>query len=89
VSFLQPSRPFIVIYSIKEDFKMKKPIITTFAFGALIIPAMAADLRYYKAPPPAPVMNWTGFYIGANGGHGVDGGGRCGVDVCARVERKG
>jgi outer membrane immunogenic protein len=58
-----------VIYSIKGDFKMKKPIITTFAFGALIIPAMAADLRYYKAPPPAPVvMNWTGFYIGTNGG---------------------
>jgi outer membrane immunogenic protein len=34
--------------------------------------ASAADMaaRPYKAPPPvvAPVYNWTGFYIGANGG---------------------
>ena len=30
--------------------------------------AMAADLAY-KAPPPAPPPpNWTGFYIGVNGG---------------------
>jgi outer membrane immunogenic protein len=35
-------------------------------------PASAADLRV-KAPPPAPVVaayNWSGFYIGANGGWG-------------------
>lgn len=36
-------------------------------------PASAADLRV-KAPPPAPVVvpvyNWTGFYIGINGGWG-------------------
>src|ERR1700750_1753133 len=36
-------------------------------------PAAAADLAarpYVKAPPPmiAPVYDWTGFYIGANGG---------------------
>src|SRR5436190_1294321 len=34
--------------------------------------ASAADLapRYTKAPPPviAPIYNWTGFYIGINGG---------------------
>jgi outer membrane immunogenic protein len=34
--------------------------------------ASAADMaaRPYKAPPPvvAPIYNWTGFYIGANGG---------------------
>jgi outer membrane immunogenic protein len=37
-------------------------------------PAMAADLAarpYVKAPPPVvAVYNWTGFYIGANGGYG-------------------
>jgi len=29
---------------------------------------MAADLEpsYFKAPPPVPVFNWTGFYIGGN-----------------------
>jgi outer membrane immunogenic protein len=36
--------------------------------------ASAADMaaRPYKAPPPvvAPIYNWTGFYIGANGGWG-------------------
>jgi outer membrane immunogenic protein len=36
-------------------------------------PALAADLAarpYTKAPPPmvAPIYDWTGFYIGANGG---------------------
>jgi outer membrane immunogenic protein len=38
-------------------------------------PASAADLAarpYTKAPPPvlAPIYDWTGFYIGANGGWG-------------------
>src|ERR1700754_4893379 len=38
-------------------------------------PASAADLAarpYTKAPPPvvAPVYDWSGFYIGANGGGG-------------------
>jgi outer membrane immunogenic protein len=40
-----------------------------FAVGA----ASAADLPVYtKAPPPLPppMYNWTGFYIGANGGYG-------------------
>lgn len=40
---------------------------------AMISSAMAADLPV-KAPPPAPVMapvwNWSGFYIGINGGGG-------------------
>jgi len=39
---------------------------------AMISSAMAADLPV-KAPPPAPVMapvwNWSGFYIGINGGY--------------------
>jgi outer membrane immunogenic protein len=38
-------------------------------------PAAAADLSVaplYKAPPPqaTPVYNWTGFYLGVNGGGG-------------------
>lgn len=42
---------------------------------ALSAPASAADLAarpYVKAPPPiaAPIYEWTGFYIGANGGWG-------------------
>src|SRR5882724_5944582 len=35
-------------------------------------PAAAADMAV-KAPPPAPlpvIYNWSGFYIGANGGWG-------------------
>jgi outer membrane immunogenic protein len=37
------------------------------AFAADLTPAYKAPL--YKAPPAA-VWNWTGFYIGANGGYG-------------------
>ncbi|MFW6028545.1 MAG: outer membrane protein [bacterium] len=53
---------------------MKKIRITALASAALcglalMAPSQAADL---SAPPPsapvAPVMNWTGFYIGAGGG---------------------
>jgi len=43
----------------------------------LASPAFAADMaaRPYKAPPPvvapiAPIYDWTGFYIGVNGGWG-------------------
>ncbi len=41
------------------------------AFAAFA-PAHAADLTpppVFKAPPPAPWYDWTGFYIGANGGY--------------------
>src|SRR6476661_5372554 len=42
---------------------------------SMAAPASAADLAakpYVKAPPPvvAPIYDWTGFYIGANGGWG-------------------
>ena len=56
---------------------MKKILIG--ALGAIAlsmsVPASAADLAarpYTKAPPPmvAPIYDWTGFYIGANGGWG-------------------
>ncbi len=43
------------------------------AVAAISAPAVAADMRMpVKAPPPvvAPIYNWTGFYIGANGGWG-------------------
>ena len=45
-------------------------VLSVASFGS----AMAADLAarpYVKAPPPPPpVFNWTGFYIGINGGGG-------------------
>src|SRR5260370_3363568 len=55
---------------------MKKFLLGTvglFALG-MVTPASAADLAarpYTKAPPPivAPIYNWSGFYIGANGGY--------------------
>jgi outer membrane immunogenic protein len=55
---------------------MKTYLLGAVSLGALAVaaPAMAADLgmRYTKAPP-AYVMamyDWSGFYIGANGGWG-------------------
>jgi len=55
---------------------MKKILLSVSALAALgmVTPASAADLpqRAYKAPPPmiAPIYDWSGFYIGANGGWG-------------------
>jgi len=54
---------------------MKKVLLGTVALIALAAPASAADIAarpYTKAPPPpiAAVYDWTGFYIGANGGWG-------------------
>jgi outer membrane immunogenic protein len=53
---------------------MKKVILGTLGLVALSGSAMAADLpaRAYKAPPPvmAAIYDWSGFYIGANGGWG-------------------
>jgi len=54
---------------------MKKVWLGTVAFIAFATPAAAADLAarpYTKAPPPAiaAVYDWSGFYIGANGGWG-------------------
>ena len=59
------------------DRVMKKFLLGTVGLLALgmAAPATAADLAarpYTKAPPPmvAPIYDWTGFYIGANGGWG-------------------
>jgi outer membrane immunogenic protein len=55
---------------------MKSILLTAVAasFFACSAGAFAADLTMpFKAPPPpaaAPVSDWTGFYIGANGGWG-------------------
>ena len=56
---------------------MKKILVGAIGAVALSLsaPASAADLAarpYTKAPPPvvAPIYDWTGFYIGANGGWG-------------------
>ena len=55
---------------------MKKVLLVTASLIALgaAAPAMAADLAarpYAKAPPMiAAVYDWSGFYIGANGGWG-------------------
>jgi outer membrane immunogenic protein len=53
---------------------MKKLLLGTIGLFALSGSAMAADLpaRTYKAPPVvvAPIYDWSGFYIGANGGWG-------------------
>ena len=54
---------------------MKKFLLATVGSVALLgmaAPALAADMAV-KAPPPAPlpvIYNWSGFYIGANGGWG-------------------
>jgi outer membrane immunogenic protein len=55
---------------------MKKYLLGSAALVVLaaVTPASAADMGMrmpYKAPPPVvAVWNWTGFYIGANGGYG-------------------
>jgi outer membrane immunogenic protein len=53
---------------------MKKVWMGIVGLAAAMIggPALAADMAV-KAPPPAPlpmIYNWSGFYIGANGGWG-------------------
>jgi outer membrane immunogenic protein len=57
---------------------MKKFLLGTVGLVALGLaaPASAADLAarpYTKAPPPvvAPIYDWSGFYIGFNGGGGT------------------
>ena len=53
---------------------MKKFLLGTIALVALgmAAPASAADMAVKAAPAPyvAPIYNWSGFYIGANGGWG-------------------
>jgi outer membrane immunogenic protein len=50
---------------------LKKLLLTTAAVATMAGSALAADLPHYKAPPPPPlpILTWTGFYIGLNGGY--------------------
>jgi outer membrane immunogenic protein len=50
---------------------MKKFLLGALGLVAIAAPALAADLPV-KAPPPVlpPMFNWSGFYIGGNGGWG-------------------
>jgi outer membrane immunogenic protein len=53
-----------------REMTMKKNILIG-AVGALLLApaaASAADLPVKAAPIPAPIYNWTGFYIGATAG---------------------
>lgn len=49
---------------------MRKLLLASMALAgfAAISPASAADMAL-KAPPPPPWYDWSGFYIGANGGY--------------------
>jgi len=51
---------------------MKKFLISTAVALGMASPALAADMavKASPAPLPQPIYNWTGFYIGANGGWG-------------------
>jgi outer membrane immunogenic protein len=57
---------------------MKRALIAAFAAAGSLSPAFAADIPQaappvYRAPvvaPPPVVYNWTGFYLGVNGGGG-------------------
>jgi outer membrane immunogenic protein len=53
---------------------MKKYLLSMMGLVAMAGSAVAADLpaRTYKAPPPpiVAIYDWTGFYIGGNGGWG-------------------
>jgi outer membrane immunogenic protein len=48
---------------------MKKLAIAIASIALLGTPAFAADMAVKAAPPaPAPVYNWTGWYVGVNAG---------------------
>ncbi len=50
---------------------MKKLALSLFVLAASAASALAADLPIYTKVPPAPpvvLYNWTGCYLGANGG---------------------
>jgi Opacity protein and related surface antigens len=50
---------------------MKKIVLSAVALGAFAAPAFAADLPVRATPPiAAAIYDWSGFYIGANGGWG-------------------
>lgn len=54
---------------------MKRLLVAAAALALLALsPAAAADMPMgYGAPPPIPIYNWTGFYLGAHIGGGWNG----------------
>lgn len=50
---------------------MKKLALSLIAIAGLTGQALAADMAVKAAPPIAPLMTWTGFYVGINGGGAV------------------
>jgi outer membrane immunogenic protein len=68
------SVPDELLFSNSRRATMKKFLLGTVALIALGATAHAADLParvYAKAPVVAPVLNWTGFYIGGGFGYGM------------------
>ena len=47
---------------------MRKLLLVGVAFGALVTPAVSADIAPYFQAPSAPIWGWTGFYVGGNAG---------------------
>ena len=60
----------------KECSMLKNFALATVSLLALTVSASAADMRMPMKAAPAPmvaVFNWTGFYVGVNGGYGWGG----------------
>src|SRR4051812_17099997 len=56
----------------RQGRQMKRILTGLFMAAALSAPALAADMApSYKAPAYAPAANWTGLYLGVNGGGGI------------------
>jgi outer membrane immunogenic protein len=53
---------------------MKRVVLAAGMLAVAAIPGLAADLpvKAPPAPPPAPVFNWSGFYIGGNAGASIN-----------------
>ena len=49
---------------------MKKLALSLVAIAGLTSQVFAADMAVKALPPVAPIMTWTGFYLGINGGGG-------------------
>jgi len=49
---------------------MRRYLLSSIAALALAAGSSAASAADMAVPEPAPVMSWTGFYLGAGGGVG-------------------